>query len=145
MQLGTVKSSINRWFPGKLTLCRLILLVFCGVFIAAPRAVLAETATSSGYDPRSADRRVDEQIGVRDKKDALPQIARPNWTQAESGTKPLFKLQRVVVEGARTIPAATLEASYRHFIGKRVSQADLAAIAEAISAAYRAEGCFVAS
>jgi hemolysin activation/secretion protein len=49
-------------------------------------------------------------------------------------------LRHVAITGAVAIPQERLATAYQPYIGKKVSQADLAAIASAISDAYRAEG-----
>ena len=55
-------------------------------------------------------------------------------------SKPLLKLRRISLTGARAIPPDQLITAYQPYLGKKVSQADLAAIAAAISDLYRAAG-----
>jgi hemolysin activation/secretion protein len=69
---------------------------------------------------------------------ALPGL--PKSAAPAPDTKPWFKLNGIAIVGARTIPADAIAASYRPYIGKTVSQADLAAIVEAISDLYRNAG-----
>ena len=57
--------------------------------------------------------------------------------------KPLFNLTAVSVKGAVAISGAAIWAAYQPYLGKRVSQADLAAIAAAITDQYRAAGYFL--
>lgn len=52
----------------------------------------------------------------------------------------LFRLTHVVLKGARSIPDRVLARSYARYVGREVSKADLARIAEAITAHYKAEG-----
>ncbi len=52
----------------------------------------------------------------------------------------MFVLRHVAVTGAVTLSPARLATAYQPYIGKNVSQADLAAIATAISDCYRAAG-----
>ena len=61
-------------------------------------------------------------------------------SEPRADTRPLFKLRSVSVEGVRSISRDTVDEIYRPYIGKTVSQADLAAIAGAITEAYRAAG-----
>ena len=67
----------------------------------------------------------------------LPQFARP---EGQGDSKPLFVLRHVSITGAVAIPQERLAATYQPYIGKKVSQADLAAIAAAVSDVYRAAG-----
>ena len=66
-----------------------------------------------------------------------PQFARP---EGQGDSKPLFVLQHVSITGAVALPQDRLAATYQSYIGKKVSQADLAAIAAAVSDVYRAAG-----
>ncbi len=52
----------------------------------------------------------------------------------------MFKLRAVLIEGAHSIPADAIAAAYQPYLGKTVSQADLASIAVAITELYRAAG-----
>ena len=63
----------------------------------------------------------------------------PN-AQPRGDTRPLFKLRAVSVEGMSAIGRDTVVEIYRPYIGKTVSQADLAAMASAITDVYRTAG-----
>ncbi|HEY6023760.1 MAG TPA: POTRA domain-containing protein [Pseudolabrys sp.] len=52
----------------------------------------------------------------------------------------MFRLRAVSVEGAQVIPRDAIAEAYRPYIGKAVSQADLVAIAGAITDVYRTAG-----
>lgn len=67
----------------------------------------------------------------------MPKMARP---EIRADTKPLFKLARVIVEGANVIPTREIAETYRSDIGKTVSQADLVEIATRIGNLYRDAG-----
>jgi len=116
-----------------------------GVFIfslaiwlgAAPAA--AQQAAQRGFDPSQTERRFEnEQSRTVRPGVALPHLARP--AEAQVDTKPLFVLRHVAVTGASAIPPGQLATAYQPYVGKNVSQADLAAIAAAISDCYRAAG-----
>jgi len=68
---------------------------------------------------------------------SLPQLTRP---AVGADTRPTFDLRHVVLTGGGAIPRAELIGAYQPYLGKKVSQADLAAIAGAISDLYRAAG-----
>ena len=100
----------------------------------------AEPASQPAFDPRQTEKRFDDwQSGETPARPRLPMpnLARPN---AGADTRPLFELHHVTIVGARAIPPDPLAAAYQPYIGKRVSQADLAAIAAAVSETYRAAG-----
>jgi hemolysin activation/secretion protein len=67
----------------------------------------------------------------------LPTTAKP---EISGDTKPLFKLTAVSVVGAAAIAGDAIAATYRPFIGKTVSKADLSTIAGKISDLYRDAG-----
>src|SRR5256886_12809187 len=101
----------------------------------------AQHANQPGYDPRQTEKRFDDQQSSQGANGRprlpLPQFARP---EGQGDTKPLFALRHVSIVGAVAIPQERLAATYQSYIGKQVSQADLAAIAAAVSDGYRAEG-----
>jgi hemolysin activation/secretion protein len=68
---------------------------------------------------------------------AIPGISQP---QAKADTRPFIKLNSVSIAGAYSIPADAIAKCYAAYIGRVVSQADLADIAEKISQLYRDAG-----
>jgi hemolysin activation/secretion protein len=104
---------------------------------AAPAA--AQQAAQPRFDPTQTERRfeTEQQRSARPGVD-VPRLARP--AEAQVDTKPLFVLRHVAVTGANAIPPGQLATAYQPYIGKSVSQADLVAIATAISDCYRAAG-----
>ena len=97
--------------------------------------------TSPAIDPRQTEKRFDDQQSGQAPNGAaalpLPQFARPEGRAIPgrcscSATSP--------ITGAVAIPQERLAATYQPYIGKKVSQADLAAIAAAVSDVYRAAG-----
>ena len=96
----------------------------------------AQQANQPGYDPRQTEKRFEDQQSARPRL-PMPQFARP---EGQGDSKPLFVLRHVSISGAVAIPQERLVATYQPYIGKKVSQADLAAIAAAVSDVYRAAG-----
>ncbi len=101
----------------------------------------AQHANQPGYDPRQTERRFDGQqssqgVNARPRLPS-PQFARP---EGQGNSRPLFVLRDVSISGADAIPQERLVATYQSYIGKKVSQAELAAIATAVSDVYRAAG-----
>ena len=98
-------------------------------------------AQTSGFDSRQTEKRFDAlqsgQTTASKPPPVMPRLARPDAT---GDSRPLFVLRGVTVTGARTIPRDQFLTVYQPYLGKKVSQADLAAIAGAISDIYRTAG-----
>jgi len=106
--------------------------------LAAPAAM---AQGQSGFDPRQAERQFDAQQSDQRRNVPSPlRIARPHWDKSTADGKPLFGLRHVALTGVTAMPAADLAPAYHSYLGKKVSQADLAKIAEALSDRYRAAG-----
>ena len=101
---------------------------------------LAQQANAPGFDPRQPEKYFENQA----EKESLsrPPVRLPAVGQANTGgdTKSQFVLRGVKVSGAHAIPGDRIATVYQPYLGKKVSQADLAAIAGAISDLYRATG-----
>jgi hemolysin activation/secretion protein len=101
----------------------------------------AQQANQPGYDPRQTEKRFEDQQSrqspARQPRLPAPQFARP---EGQGNSKPLFVLRRVSIGGATAIPSDRLATTYQPYIGKRVSEADLIAMAAAVSEIYRAAG-----
>jgi hemolysin activation/secretion protein len=101
----------------------------------------AQQANQPGYDPVQTEKRFErqqsEQAPAGRPKLPTPQFARP---QGPLDTKPIFLLRRVSVTGATAIPLDRLATAYQPYLGKKVSEADLTAMAAAVSDVYRAAG-----
>jgi hemolysin activation/secretion protein len=98
-------------------------------------------AANPGFDPGQPAKHFE--AVRRDQQRSESRVAVPTTRgggqQVGSGGK-LFVLRRVSLDGARAIPAATLAQTFQAYLGKQVSQADLAAITEAVTQQYRAAG-----
>jgi hemolysin activation/secretion protein len=101
----------------------------------------AQQANQPGYDPRQTEKRFEDQQS-RQGPTARPRLPMPQFARSEEqgDSKPLFVLRHVSITGAVAIPHERLATAYQPHIGKKVSQADLAAIAAAVSDVYRAAG-----
>ncbi len=95
-----------------------------------------------GYDPRQTEKRFEDPQQTEQSAAARPRLPRAPFARPEgkADTKPLFVLRRVSVSGAVTIPRDRLATAYQPYLGKKVSQADLADMAAAVSDIYRTEG-----
>ncbi|MCG2626025.1 ShlB/FhaC/HecB family hemolysin secretion/activation protein [Bradyrhizobium sp. WYCCWR 13023] len=108
-------------------------------FTGIPQA-LAQQANQPGFNPLQPEKYFENQT----KQESLgrPPVKLPSVGQPNTGgdSKPQFVLRDVNVTGARAIPHDRIAAVYQSYLGKQVSQADLATIAGAISDLYRAQG-----
>lgn len=121
------------------------------VFVAALASfaptpgVAQHAAPQPGFDPRQTERHFDSSQTPQRPDRRPPPLIIPGapLPQPAADTKLLFNLTAVSVRGAVAISAAAIAAAYQPYLGKRVSQADLAAIAAAITDQYRAAGYFL--
>ncbi|CUU16747.1 blr6126 hypothetical protein CDS [Bradyrhizobium sp.] len=100
----------------------------------------AQQANQPGFDPRQPEKYFEnqtEQESLSRPPVTLPAVGRPN---TGGDAKPQFVLRGIDVGGAQAIPRDRIAAAYQSYLGKKVSQADLATIAGAISDLYRADG-----
>ena len=126
------QAAVGRYFAAALVL-------LAPTLTGIPQA-LAQQANQPGFDPRQPEKYFENQS----EQEALsrPSVKLPSVGQPNSGgdTKPQFVLRGINVVGAHAIPRERIAAVYQPYLGKKVSQADLAAIAGAISDLYRADG-----
>jgi len=99
----------------------------------------AQQANQPGYDPRQTEKYFDQQNRPA-RSPERPNLRMPQFERPQADTKPLFVLRGIQITGAVAIPPERLAAVYQPYLGKMVSQADLAAIAGGISDLYRAAG-----
>ena len=99
----------------------------------------AQQATSPGYDPKQTEKRFEDQAQT---PAGRPRLPTPQFGRAEThgDAKPLFVLRHISITGAAALPPARLAESYKAFVGKKVSQADLAAITAAVGDIYGEAG-----
>ena len=123
----------------------------CGRYLAAALVLLAPTftgiphafaqqANQPGFNPRQPEKYFEnqtEQESLGRPPVKLPSVGRPN---TGGDTRPQFVLRGINISGAHAIPYDRIAAVYQSYLGRQVSQADLATIAGAISDLYRAQG-----
>ena len=101
----------------------------------------AQQANQPGYDPRQTEKRFeDQQSGQGANRAAAAAVAAIRPTGGAGRFQAAVRAPPRLDPGAVAIPQARLAATYQSYIGKKVSQADLAAIAAAVSDVYRAAG-----
>lgn len=111
------------------------------VALVTVAGVLPVSAQQSSVDVRQLERRFEEQDTAQS-SDGRRGVAVPRVARSESAADktPLFVLRNVSLTGANAIAPPQLAAVWQPLVGKKVSQADLAAIATGIGDAYRAAG-----
>jgi hemolysin activation/secretion protein len=111
------------------------------MLVTAP-PVYAQQASQPAYDPRQFDQRFNgeqlEPTPAGKPRLPMPGLARPATPTADP--TPLFVLRHISIVGATAIPRDQLATAYQPYIGRKVSQADLATIATGISDIYRKAG-----
>jgi len=102
----------------------------------------AQQAGQTGFDPRQTEKYFQNLPTGERSQPARPTLRMPVLPKPKvSGdTRPLFVLHGVSVTGAHAIQPDQISTSYQPYLGKKVSQADLAAIAGSISDLYRNAG-----
>lgn len=123
----------------QLELTRLAALLV-GTALASSHAA-AETA-SPGIDPRQLERLdLSQQSSDRPRQTAT---RKPQFDAAPAAdASPITTLRDVTVTGVRSIPAQSIAETYRPYLGRQVSTADLVKIADAINALYRQAGYYL--
>lgn len=115
------------------------LVLFGPTFARTPQA-FAQQANQPGFDPRQPEKYFENQTereSLSSPPVKLPSVGQPN---TGGDTRPQFVLRGINISGAHVIPNDHIAAVCQTYLGKKVSQADLAAIAGAISDLYRAQG-----
>lgn len=114
-------------------------LALAALACALPTALLAQPVPTPGAaSPEFQRRAFEPPLVPRAEPSALEPMPTPPAPAAAVG--PSFVLREVRLEGARTIPEADLAPLWAGLIGTEVSLPTLQALADAISARYRAEG-----
>ncbi|MGY3034580.1 hemolysin activation/secretion protein [Bradyrhizobium sp. USDA 4354] len=115
-------------------------LVLLGPIFAGVPQAFAQQANQPGFDPRQPEKYFENQT----ERDSLnrPPIKLPTVDRINTGgdTKSQFVLRGISVIGAHAVSSDRIAAVYQPYLAKKVSQADLAAIAGAISELYREAG-----
>ncbi|RXG97809.1 ShlB/FhaC/HecB family hemolysin secretion/activation protein [Bradyrhizobium zhanjiangense] len=109
------------------------------IFTGIPQS-FAQQANQPGFNPRQPEKYFENQT----ERETLnrPPVRLPTVGQPNTGgdTKPQFVLRGIDVVGAHAVSRDRIATAYQSYLGKKVSQADLAAIAGAISDLYREAG-----
>ncbi|MFH1343571.1 MAG: ShlB/FhaC/HecB family hemolysin secretion/activation protein [Pseudomonadota bacterium] len=110
--------------------------------VIGPDPAKAQQASQPGFDPRQTEKRFDALQSEQAATAARSGVPIPRVSRSESpaDSTPLVVLHKVSLTGARALPREDIATAYQPYLGKKVSQADLAAIASAVSNLYRAAG-----
>ncbi len=108
--------------------------------LSLPAAVRAQQS-NPGFDPRQLEKRFESPQSGQEQP-AQPPLRMPSPRRAEikADANAQFVLRGVSLRGMRAIPPARALSIYQPYLGRKVSEADLAAIASGIGGLYRAAG-----
>lgn len=114
---------------------------YVGLLGALLLAPVTLAAREPQLDPRQSERVFDSYITQEKRRVPRPQVPQVRAPEAAAQDRtPLFRLSRVSVTGAEAVSSDTLAAAYRPYLGRTVSKANLADIADKITAIYRDAG-----
>src|SRR5690242_4403799 len=115
--------------------------LIAALFVSLATPVHAQQANQPGFDPRQTEKRFDD-LGSGRPQPAKPPLRVPSLARPEvsADTKPQFVLRAILLFGDTAMRREDLAAIWQPYLGKMVSQADLAGIAQAIGDLYRAAG-----
>ncbi|CCD94496.1 putative secreted protein related to heme utilisation [Bradyrhizobium sp. ORS 375] len=108
------------------------------IWLAGPAQ--AQQVNQPSFDPRQTEKYFDEQSRLGQPAPPRPRAPQFETQRGGGDRKTLFTLRGVSLTGAAALPADELATVYQPYLGKPVSQADLADIATAIGEKYRAAG-----
>jgi hemolysin activation/secretion protein len=110
-------------------------------FFAFPVSAPAQQPGQPGIDIRQLERRFDAQESSQ-RTDSQGGVTLPRLDRSEASADrtPVVVLREISLTGAHAIPSAQLAKSWKSFVGRRISQADLVTIATGIGEIYRAAG-----
>ena len=111
------------------------------LFVSLATPSRAQQANQPGFDPGQTEKRFDD-LGSGRPQQAKPPLRVPSLARPEisADTKPQFVLRAILLFGDTAMRREDLAATWQPYLGKMVSQADLASIAQAIGDLYRAAG-----
>ncbi|WP_369722395.1 ShlB/FhaC/HecB family hemolysin secretion/activation protein [Bradyrhizobium sp. LLZ17] len=101
---------------------------------------LAQQASQPGFDSRQTEKYFDNQTDQNSRRGASVKLPAVGRSDNGADTRPQFVLRNVSVRGADAVALDRIAATYQPYLAKHVSQADLVAIAGAISDLYRSAG-----
>ena len=116
--------------------------ICAALILTAISTAQAQQANQPGFDPRQPEKHFDDLQSGRTQPPPrstlrVPSLGRPD---ASVDSRAQFVLRGVSLSGASAIPRDQLATIYQPYLGKKASEADLAAIAAAITELYRAAG-----
>jgi hemolysin activation/secretion protein len=127
--------------PLRLRRSSLAALAWFALAFATSPAVAQQAANQPGFDPRQTERQFDLRQTEQSRASHAPlRLPRLTSTEATVDSTRSIDLRAVSVMGARAIASEQIAKVYQPYLGKKVSQADLATIATAISDLYHEAG-----
>ena len=139
--IGTPPSNYGELFVARIEKRHLLtaLVLAASIFAGVPQS-FAQQAHAPGFDPRQPEKHFENQSEPESLSRPPLKLPSAGQSNAAGDSKPQFVLRGINISGAYAISPDRIAAAYQPYLGKNVSQADLVAIAGAISDLYRAQG-----
>ena len=139
--IGTPPSNYGELFVARIEKRHLLtaLVLAASIFAGVPQS-FAQQAHAPGFDPRQPEKHFENQSERESLSRPPLKLPSAGQSNAAGDSKPQFVLRGINTSGAHAISPDRIAAAYQPYLGKSVSQADLVAIAGAISDLYRAQG-----
>jgi hemolysin activation/secretion protein len=138
LAVGDDRSARSRWGTIRIAAhaCALLLSV-----TASSPGQAQQTTRPPQLDPNQTEKHLEAlQLEHRRAKNTAVQLPKAPKSEVSTDTRPLFKLTAVSVEGANAVAGDPIAETYRPYLGRIVSKADLTTIAGRISDLYRDAG-----
>ncbi|MGY3343384.1 hemolysin activation/secretion protein [Bradyrhizobium sp. USDA 4472] len=139
--IGTPPSNYGELFVARIEKRHLLtaLVLAASIFAGVPQS-FAQQAHAPGFDPRQPEKYFENQSERESLSRPPLKLPSAGQSNAAGDSKAQFVLRGINISGAHAISPDRIAAAYQPYLGKSVSQADLVAIAGAISDLYRAQG-----
>src|SRR3954465_7533777 len=130
----------RRWTTYKLLrACFMVFGLQLLALAATPSAAFAQAA-NPGFDPLQPEKRFEALKQEQARGDTLRLPAAAGGARPRSASGAMFDVRGFSIVGNQAIASSEIQPLYRRYVGGKISEADLAELAEKITGLYRAQG-----
>lgn len=122
----------------------LIAIVAILLSLGAVPSTASAQAVSPGFDPLQPEKRFNALKQEQAGRDTPRLPATANEASARSGSRAMFEVRGFSIVGNQTIGSGEFQPLYQRYVGRKISERDLAELAEKITGLYRARGYHLA-